>query len=111
MQADLVLGAKRSVQHGLWVLRSGCTPDSEHFCCQQQCSPTCAFDKHVFLPWGLKYTVQSGLVVRVTPKSAQVSLLIKAMGRKKYFVVAVMDTLKSLITHRKQIQIVKKFLK
>lgn len=66
MQADLVLEAKRCFQCGLWILRSGYTPGCEHFYCQQQqCPPTHAFGKCVFLPCGPKYTFQSGVIMRV----------------------------------------------
>lgn len=112
MQADLVLGAERCFQCGLWVLRSGYTPDGEHFCCQQQqYSPTHAFGKHVFLPWGPKYTFQSGLILSVHLEVTRFLYSPKPWTRRSTLLwMALKDTLKSMVTHRKHVSMVKKFL-
>lgn len=44
--------------------------------------PTRAFGKHIFLPWGPKYTFQSGLIVRVHLKVPRFRYSPKPWGRR-----------------------------
>lgn len=92
MQADLVLGAKRCFQCGLWVLKPVYTPDSKHFCCPQQqvLTNTCIWQT-CFPFRAPKYTFWSGLIIRVHLKVPRFLYSPKPWER---------STLKSMLTQK-----------
>lgn len=76
---------------------------TEHFCCLPTAAvlaSVCIWQTHFPSP-RIKIPISELADCKCTPKSALVSLFTKAISKEKYIVMAVMDTLKSMLTHKK----------